>query len=70
MGAMFEAAVENELIEKNPVTKNVKCKSGKPPKETRVLTIEEQKLFLKRLKNPAFTTSGHSFFKQGYELER
>lgn len=50
MGAMFEAAMENELIEKNPVTKNVKCKSGKPPKETRVLTIEEQKLFLETVK--------------------
>lgn len=51
MGSMFGSALENELIEKNPVTKNVKCKSGKPPKETRVLTIEEQKLFLETVKN-------------------
>ncbi len=51
MGAMFGSALENELIEKNPVTKNVKCKSGKMPKETRVLTIEEQKLFLETVKN-------------------
>lgn len=51
MGAMFEAAMENELIEKNPVTKNVKCKSGKSPKETRVLTIEEQKLFFETVKD-------------------
>lgn len=50
MGAMFSSALENELIEKNPVTKSVKCKTGKPSKETRVLTIEEQKLFLETVK--------------------
>lgn len=30
MGAMFGSALENELIEKNPVTKSVRCKMGKP----------------------------------------
>ena len=51
MGAMFSSALENELIGKNPVTKSVKCKSGKPSKEARVLTIEEQRLFLETVKD-------------------
>lgn len=51
MGAMFESARENDLIEKNPVTKNVRCKAGNPPKEPRVLTISEQKMFLEEVKN-------------------
>lgn len=50
MGAMFSSALENDLIGKNPVTKSVRCRSGKPPKEARVLTIEEQKLFLETVK--------------------
>lgn len=51
MGTMFSSAVENELIEKNPISKSVRCKSGKKPKETRVLTIEEQKIFLETVRN-------------------
>lgn len=51
MGTMFSSAVENELIEKNPISKSVKCKSGKKPKETRVLTIEEQRKFLESVRN-------------------
>lgn len=47
MWAMFDSALENGLLEKNPVSKSVKCTSGKKPKETRVLTKEEQKKFLK-----------------------
>ena len=47
---MFGSALENELILKNPVTKAVKCTSGKKSKETRVLTVEEQKRFLETVK--------------------
>lgn len=47
---LFESAVENELIIKNPVTKGIKCISGKPSKEKRVLTLEEQRLFLEGAK--------------------
>ena len=43
---LFDSAMENELIVKNPVTKNVKCISGRKTKQMRALTIEEQKLFL------------------------
>lgn len=50
MRMMFDSAVENELISKNPVTKSVKCTSGRKPKEMRALTIEEQRLFLETVR--------------------
>ncbi len=50
MWMMFDGALENELINKNPVTKSVKCTSGRKPKEMRALTIGEQKLFLETVK--------------------
>lgn len=50
MRMMFDSAVENELLAKNPVTKSVRCTSGRKAKEMRALTIEEQKLFLETIK--------------------
>lgn len=50
MRMLFDCAVENELLTKNPVTKSVKCTSGKKAKEMQALTIDEQKLFLKTIK--------------------
>ncbi len=50
MWMLFDSALENELIPKNPVTKSVKCTSGRKPKEMRALTLEEQKLFLETVK--------------------
>ena len=52
MWMMFDSAVENELLTKNPVTKSVKCTSGKKSKEMRALTIEEQKLSLIHISEP------------------
>lgn len=46
MWMMFDSALENELLIKNPVTKSVKCTSGRKPKEIRALTVEEQRIFL------------------------
>lgn len=43
---MFSDAVENDVIQKNPVTKAVKSNIGKESKTVRALTIEEQKKFL------------------------
>lgn len=51
MWMMFDSALENELITKNPVTKSVKCTSGRKPKEKRALTIDEQRLFLETVKD-------------------
>lgn len=51
MHGLFESAVENDLIVKNPVTKAVKCTSGKKSKPTRVLTVSEQKVFLETVKD-------------------
>lgn len=41
MHCMFESALENELISRNPVTKAVKCSGGKESKPKRVLTVED-----------------------------
>lgn len=43
---MFEAAVENEILVRNPVKKSVKIPECRKAKKTRALTVEEQKLFL------------------------
>jgi len=44
---MFSDAVENDIILKNPVTKQgCKCNFGKEPKKVMALTIDEQKKFL------------------------
>jgi integrase len=49
---MFSDAVANDVITKNPVTKQgCKCNFGKEPKKVRALTIEEQKKFLEVAKN-------------------
>ena len=50
MFMIFDSAVENEFLAKNPVTKSVKCENGKKVKKMRALTIEEQKSFLKAVK--------------------
>ncbi len=50
MYSMFESAVENGLIAKNPVSNAVKCTKGKKPKVERVLTVDEQKAFLNAVK--------------------
>ncbi|MDE7308691.1 MAG: site-specific integrase [Lachnospiraceae bacterium] len=49
MSAMFSDACENGLISINPVTKSVKCPKKKN-KNTRVLTVDEQKTFLEAAK--------------------
>ena len=51
MWMMFDSVVENEMLSRNPITKNIKCTSGRKSKEMRALTIEEQKLFLETVKN-------------------
>lgn len=43
---MFSDAVENDIINKNPVTKAVKYNIGNEPKKVRALTVDEQKKFL------------------------
>lgn len=50
MRMMFDSAVENDLLTKNPVTKSVKCTGGRKAKPMRALTIREQKLFLEATK--------------------
>lgn len=45
MRALFSDALENGIIQANPVTKSVKC-PRKPEKRTRVLSLDEQERFL------------------------
>lgn len=51
MYCMFSDAAENDIIPKNPVTKSVKYDIGKESKESRALTIDEQRKFLEVAKN-------------------
>ncbi len=52
MYCMFSDAVENDVILKNPVTKQgCKCNFGKEPKKVRALTRDEQKRFLETARN-------------------
>lgn len=46
---IFEYASENDFIGKNPVSKKIRF-AGKISKEKRVLTIEEQRMFLEEIK--------------------
>lgn len=50
MYAMFDSAVENELLYKNPVTKSVRCMGGRKSKEIRALTLKEQRILLETVK--------------------
>lgn len=50
MWMMFESAVENELFVKKPITKSIKCTSGRESEKMRALTIKEQRLFLETVK--------------------
>jgi integrase len=54
MKSMFDDAVENDIILKNPVTSSVKCSSGKKAKVKRAFTIDEQKKFIKTCENMDF----------------
>ena len=49
MSSLFAAAIENELIASNPVTRSVRY-VNKEPKERRVLTVDEQKVFSEKAK--------------------
>lgn len=43
---LFDSAVENEIISRNPLTKSIKCTSGKKSIPKSALIISEQKCFL------------------------
>ena len=51
MWMIFDSAVENELITRNPITKSIKCTSGRKSKERQALTVEQQKLFLETVRD-------------------
>ncbi len=50
VATLFGSAVENQLICNNPVSKTVRCAGGTEPKPERVLTHEEQRIFLEAIK--------------------
>lgn len=50
MKMLFEDAVENELIIRNPVTKSVKCIEDNNQKPKKALTFKEQKMFIEEIK--------------------
>lgn len=54
MKILFEDAVDNEIIVRNPVTKSVKCTQGKKSEEKTALTVNEQIAFLKSAKDSSY----------------
>lgn len=51
---LFDDAVENELITKNPVTKSVKCKQDKEPNSSMALTVKDQERFVECIKRYSY----------------
>lgn len=51
MYSLFSYAVENLIIQRNPVTKSVTCQAGAPSKDLDALSLEEQKRFIIALNN-------------------
>jgi integrase len=66
--SIFDSAVDNELLLVNPVKKSVKTPEGKPLKESRVLTIEEQKVFLEGVKGTRFYNQYAFILQTGFRV--
>jgi len=54
MNLLFDDAVENGLIVKNPVTKTVKCTQGEESPERNAITREEQSLFFNAIRKSGY----------------
>lgn len=54
MKILFEDAVENEIIVKNPVKKSVQCTQGEESKAKTAMTVDEQKKFLKHAQESSY----------------
>lgn len=54
MRIMFDDAVENDIIPKNPVTKAVNCTQGQESVIKNAMTVDEQKAFLKSAKDSSY----------------
>lgn len=54
MKVLFEDAIENEIIIKNPVKKSVQCTQGKESTVKTAMTVEEQKIFLSHAKESSY----------------
>ena len=54
MKIIFEDAVENEIIARNPVKKSVQCTQGEESETKTAMTVEEQKTFLEYAKESSY----------------
>lgn len=54
MNVLFDDAVDNGLITKNPVTKSVKVASGNEVASKRAMSVDEQKHFLEMAKDSSY----------------
>lgn len=54
MKMLFEGAVENEVINRNPITKSVKCTQGKESNKKNALTVKQQRVFLETAKESSY----------------
>ena len=67
---MFDYAVQNDVIIKNPCNKTVKANIGKEVSKKEALTIEQQKKFLYGIKGNAYENQYAFCCKQGFVLAR
>ena len=61
--SVFECAVENDLIEKNPVRRSVRATGGEKTEGRESLTVEEQKVFLLEAEKSLYY-NGYAFVLQ------
>ena len=54
MNLLFDDAVENGIIPKNPVTKTVKCTQGNESQEKSAITKEEQTIFMNAIRKSGY----------------
>ena len=54
MSVFFDDAVDNGLLERNPVTKSVKSMRRKEPAPRKAMSAEEQRMFLENAKNSSY----------------
>lgn len=68
LSQIFEYAVENMLVSKNPITKSVKVSSRKSKKEKEAMTIQEQKIFLNGIRNSVFSAQYRLILQTGLRI--
>ena len=63
--SVFESAIENRLIDFNPMLKSIKCKDSGLPEEPRVLTVGEEQAFLNAARSYSYNADWRFVLQTG-----